>query len=60
VWLAKRNGARLLFVSALSEWATDFDAETQMLLEEGHDRRTVADHANEVLAKIAENAVIKG
>ena len=60
VWLAKTNSAKLLFFSALSEWATDFDAETQMLLAEGHGRRTVADHANEVLAKIAESARDQG
>ena len=60
IWLAKTNSARLLFFHVLPSWALDFDAETQMLLEESHGKRTMMDHATEVVANMAENARKEG
>ena len=60
VWLAKGNLARLTFVHVLPSNATQLDAETQMLLQECHGKRTVADHATEVVAKLAETARNEG
>jgi universal stress protein E len=60
LWLAKTNSARLFFFHVLPSRALNLDAETQMLLEEDHAKRTVKDHATEVLAKIAESARKEG
>ncbi len=60
LWLAKTNSARLFFFHALPSAAINLDAETQMLLEEDHGKRTVMDHASEVVAKIAERARKEG
>ena len=56
LWLAKTNSARLTFFNVLPPMATNLDAESQILLDETHGERTVADHATEVLAKLAETA----
>ena len=55
LWLAKTNSARLFLFHVLPSWALNLDAETQMLLEKDLAKRTVKDHATEVLAKIAES-----
>ena len=55
-WLAKKNSARLSFIYTLDESARQLSAETLMLLEESHNQRTVADHAVEVLATLADKA----
>ena len=60
LWLAKTNSARLVFFYALPCAAMNLDAQTQMLLEEHHDQRTVTDHANEVLAILVERADKEG
>lgn len=60
IWLAKTNSARLIFVHALPSAAINLDAQTQMLLEEHHGKRTVTDHANEVLAIMVERAHKEG
>ena len=60
VWLAKNNSAHLTFFYVLPSWASNHDAETQMLLEDGHGKRTVRDHAQEVLANMVENARKEG
>ncbi len=56
LWLAKTNSAQVTFVYVLPSWTTNLDAETQMLLQEFHDHRTVEDHASEVLETLAEEA----
>lgn len=56
MWLAKTNSAFVTFFAVLPSVATDLDAETQMLLQEDHGKRTVADHATEVLAKLVATA----
>lgn len=60
VWLAKANSARLSFFHVLPSWTLNLDAKTQMLLEEHHGKRNVTDHANEVLANMAERARKQG
>ena len=60
IWLAKSNSARLIFFHALPLAAINLDAQTQMLLEEHHGKRTVTDHANEVLAIMVERANKEG
>lgn len=60
MWLAKSNSARLVFFHALPASAENLDGETQMLLEEFHGKRTVTDHAAEVLANMAERARKEG
>lgn len=60
IWLAKGNRSRLTFFHVLQPFATHLDAETQMLLEKSHGRRTVVDHAMEVVAKLAETARNEG
>ncbi len=60
VWSANANSARLIFFHVLPSWASNLDADTQILLEEHHGKRRVMDHANEVLEKIAESARKKG
>ena len=60
LWLARANSARLCFFHVLPSRALNLDAETQMLLEESHGKRTVMDHATEVVAKMAENARKEG
>ena len=60
MWLAKGYGSQLTFFHVLPPFATQLDAKTQMLLEEFHGKRTVADHATEVVAKLAETASEEG
>ena len=60
MWLAAANASRLTFFHVLPSVATQLDAETQMLLQEFHGKRTVEDHAKEVLAKLAESARKEG
>ncbi|GAA4472942.1 universal stress protein [Novipirellula rosea] len=60
IWLAKTNAAHLTFLNVLSPWAPNLDAETQLLVQEGHGRRTVRDHAKEVMAKLVQHANDEG
>jgi universal stress protein E len=60
IWLAKTNSARLTFLYALPSAAINLDAQTRILLEEFHGKRTVTDRANEVLAIMAERADKEG
>jgi universal stress protein E len=60
MWLAKHHSAQLTFFHILPPFAEQLDAETQMLLQEFHGHRTVADHATEVVAKLAEAASQEG
>ncbi len=60
IWLAKANDAHLTFLHVLSPWAPNLDAETQLLVQEGHGQRTVRDHAKEVMAKLVQHASDEG
>lgn len=60
IWLAKTNSAHLTFFHVLPSGASNLDAKTQMLLEDGHDKRTVRDHAKEVVAKMVQQARDQG
>lgn len=60
IWLAKANSAKLVFCHVLPSTAINLDAQTQMLLEEYHGRRTVMDHAIEILAILVERAANEG
>jgi universal stress protein E len=60
VWLAKTTSAEVTFFLVLPTWAPNLDAETQLLLQEGHGGRTVFDHAKEVMARLVDEAKREG
>ncbi len=60
VSLAKASSAELLFFSVLPALANQFDAQTQMLLEMHHGRRTVKDDAEQLIVEIAQKCTSKG
>jgi universal stress protein E len=60
VTLAKANSAQLLFFYVLPKLATQLDAQSQVLLEMHHGRRTVKDDADQRIVEIAQIAQAKG
>ena len=60
VTLAKANSARLLFFYVLPALANQLDAQSQVLLEMHHGRRTVKDDAEQRIVEIAQSAQAKG
>ena len=60
VWLAEANSAQLCFLYVLPPHAAQLSFDTQMLLTEGEDYKTVFDDAKNVLADIAASASKSG
>ena len=60
IWLAKASSAHLTFYYVLPSWAANQDASPAVPLDEGYDKRTVEDHAKEVMVNLVDQARSQG
>ncbi len=60
IWLAKASSAHLNFYYVLPTWAASQDASPAVPLDEGYDKRTVEDHALEVMVNLVDQARSQG
>ncbi len=60
IWLAKSSSAHLTFYYVLPSWAANRDASPAVPLDEGYDKRTVEDHAKEVMVNLVDQARSQG
>ena len=60
IWLAKASAAHLTYYYVLPSWAANRNASPAAPFDEGYDKRTVEDHAKEVMVNMVDQARSQG